>query len=226
MNSFAEAAELCTRLAPIDLDRVPVYVVPQTRVPADRGGRSAFAGFTHPTLDLMLKDVIGAEWRGRGAAMVIHQHYTADRELFASIVVHELAHVLDRPAPYSIAPVDEEPACLATRSRAVGEAVARPDRLADLAPETGHEWPFVRAVSHLEHRARELGVALDPFTLLPHSFYGLSALRYYRCALGDEPARMAGASFAEIATHAPPAGLRWLFDDDTRPPTMKGQLCP
>jgi hypothetical protein len=49
---IAEAT--CRAIAPQDLGDEPFYIVPQSRLPADRGGMSVCEGFTSPSLDLYL----------------------------------------------------------------------------------------------------------------------------------------------------------------------------
>src|SRR4051794_2448099 len=110
----AEAADLCRRLAPLDLADVPLYVVPASRVPKDRGGDTCHLGFTAPSLDLHLRGAIGRGWRGRGEVIVLRDEAAegmagvSGRELFLTVAVHELAHILDRDAVNPDAPADPD----------------------------------------------------------------------------------------------------------------------
>src|SRR4051812_26255435 len=110
-----EAADLCRRLAPLDLARTPVYVVPASRVPKDRGGDTCHLGFTAPSLDLHLRGAIGRGWRGRGEVIVLRDEAAegmpgvGGRELFLTVAVHELAHILDRCAVDRDEPADLDP---------------------------------------------------------------------------------------------------------------------
>jgi hypothetical protein len=51
-NLCAQAEALCQRIAPRDLAGLPVYVVPQSALPADLGTADACDGYTTPSLDL------------------------------------------------------------------------------------------------------------------------------------------------------------------------------
>lgn len=67
---FIQARDLCRRVAPIDLANVPLYILPSSRLTAKLGAARGCFGFTSGTLDLLLKDEIGTEWRGRGPCIV------------------------------------------------------------------------------------------------------------------------------------------------------------
>ena len=42
----ARAEAICRQIAPLDLGDLPLYIVVQSRVPANRGGKSTADGFT------------------------------------------------------------------------------------------------------------------------------------------------------------------------------------
>jgi hypothetical protein len=218
----ARAESLCRRIAPHDLGDSPLYIVPQSWVPADRGGKSVSDGFTEPSLDLHLQDIIGPAWRRRGPCMVVNdidlcdgQPDPADVEsAFCGIVLHEFAHILMRPAPYKPRP-DVEPATIVFESLVVGHAVAvEPPADTDIEPFTGHEADFIRVALHLRHRADRAGVLVPMFYYCAGTQCGLSHPNRYRKALGDEPSRLASLSIREIlAAPCPQAFWRlWTAD--------------
>ena len=71
-NLCARAEALCRQIAPHDLDNLPLYIVPLSRITGILGGPSVCDGFTSHSLDLYLRDDIGSSWRGRGPCMVIN----------------------------------------------------------------------------------------------------------------------------------------------------------
>lgn len=71
----SRAKLLCWTVAPLDLGDMPLYIVPQSRLPNHLGGKSVCDGFTSPSLDMYVQDVIGPAWRGRGPCMVASTAY-------------------------------------------------------------------------------------------------------------------------------------------------------
>lgn len=246
----AEAA--CRAVAARDLAGVPLYIVPQSRLPDHLGGRSVCNGFTTPSLDLYLQDVIGPAWRGRGPCMVINdvgdqplgrsvrqaalpwgdrrsaengsdelvghcvpQVAADDLELdFLRIVLHELAHILQRPELYRDRHGTES-ARIAFEALVLGDCVAsEPASEPDPRPFSGHEADFIRIALHLRHRAEMAGVLVPLFGYCAGTPYGLSHANRYRQALGNEPRRLAGERFRDIlATPYPKAFWRlWTTD--------------
>lgn len=135
----------------------------------------------------------------------------------AGITLHELAHVLQRPALFRDRQ-NEVPAKLMYEALCVGHIVATepaPDSpAATTKPYFGHEADFIRVALHLRHRAEQAGVLVPLYCYCAGTLYGLSHPNRYREALGDEPARLADASFREIiATSFPEAFSRlWAAD--------------
>jgi hypothetical protein len=220
----ARAEAFCRRLAPLDLGDTPIYIVLQTRVPAEFGGTADCDGFTTPSLDLYMKDVIGPAWRGRGACMVINDlDFTetmdpADIEsALTGVALHELAHILERPAPYRDRQ-GADPARIQFEALCLGASVAHEQmpatQLAVTPPYEGHGHRFIRAALHLRYRAEVAGMLVPMFFFCAGTYYGLSHPNRYREALGDEPDRLAGLSIREIlATPYPKAFWRlWTTD--------------
>jgi hypothetical protein len=65
------AESLCQRIATRDLEGTPLYIILLLNVPAGLGDASQFDGYTLPSLDLNMKDVIGSTWKGRGPCIVV-----------------------------------------------------------------------------------------------------------------------------------------------------------
>lgn len=229
---IAAVEDVCRRLAP-DLTAVPLYILRAEELPADRGGLVKVLGYTYPDLDAHLADVIGDEWRGRGPAMVLSaEQIAADHppeqlaSMFLSVAVHELAHVLDMAALYPLEPARSESprkqrppsAVELAEARHLAGSVSGPE-LPD-EPEHHHGPGFLRACVHLLHRADALGVPLWRSTIVGggdrKKCFGSDR---YAAALGGEPVRMAGASFAEIGRTPIPAALveLWQAERDGLP---------
>ncbi len=210
------------RLAPKDLPPSrPLYVLAAADLPADRGRDVKVKGYTYEALDLHLADVIGDRWRGRGPAMVVSAaevaldcHPDQLAGMVLAVAVHETAHILDptwkypRKATRRTAGVPSRPQLALARQLA--SSVSEPD-LPD-EPDSHHSAIFVRTGVHLLHRAEALGVFLWASTVVGggdrKKCFGAER---YRVALGDELARMAGASFAAIGKSPVPAALVELW---------------
>jgi len=216
----ARAEQLCRTIAADDLAGLPLYILPQSRLPDELGGRSVAYGFTAPNLDLYLQEVIAADWRGRGPCMVIHDGDfgnldPADVEhAFMATVLHELAHVLDRRIGYKHRP-PVDPVRLKFEALCVGHAVAtEPAARESSLPYAGHGDRFIRAALHLQYRAAIADVAVAPSQLCAGREYGLSHANRYRDALGDEPRRLAHGSFRELLDRPPPEPFSRLWAED------------
>lgn len=101
----ANAEVLCRKIAARDLAGVPLYIVCQSALAAEFGRAAGCDGYTTPSLDLYLADHI-PRYRGRGPCFVVNdlmlrEDRTDDLDYwFTAIALHELAHVLERPAPF------------------------------------------------------------------------------------------------------------------------------
>jgi hypothetical protein len=232
-----EAELLCQVVAPRDLANLPIYIVPVSRLPPDLGGQSVCNGYTSPSLDLHLQAHISA-WQGRGPCMVIHDLqleraggcvYESD---FFGIVLHELAHILERPTPYRVRDSREprQRAQIAREAAAVARAVSEVPRPSPpIGPYTRtsatttqpaplpwdqHEAPFVRAAFHLWHRARSLRMVRHPTQIHATESLHMSPATEYAAALANEAARMANASFRQILAARPPYQFTRLWTGD------------
>lgn len=197
---------------------LPIYIVPQTRLPANLGGLSVCGGYTASRLDLHLRDYI-PDHRGRGPCMVINDGhlratYPEDFDYyFTATVLHELAHLLMQPWLY-----DERatatPEALRREARRVADMVATETPEDGHPPFEGHGAQFIRVALHLRHRAEMCGTWLAPNDLCAGHRYSLSHARRYQVALADEPERLATMSIAKIITTKPPPEFAQLWADD------------
>jgi hypothetical protein len=231
----ARATALCRAVAGRDLDGMPLYILLQSEV-ADVMGEANFSdGYTTPNLDLNLRSCIGDAWRGRGPCMVLNdvsiadEHFPEDVDFVAfSTVLHELAHILDRPEPVDLQtlPTDDR---IEFETLVIANAVQHEYRPLPVA-YYGHEDAFIRIVLHLHYRATVAGVKTIPNLLCAGRRYGLSHAHRYMESLGDEPAAMADMTFQDITQVPPPAEFSelWLSDvkryDECYPQTLSGVL--
>ena len=105
------------------------------------------------------------------------------------ITIHELDHILDRPALYRERR-DAEPDRLKFEALVLADEVGQPRPTVAPPPYSGHGASFSRIALHLRHRAREHGVLLLANALCAGPRYGLSPASAYRASLGDEPVRL------------------------------------
>jgi hypothetical protein len=227
------AKDLCRTVADGDLDGLPLYILLQSEV-ADVMGRENFSdGYTTPNLDLNLRSVIGDRWQGRGPCMVLNdvsiadEHFPEDVDVVAfSTVLHELAHILDRPTPVDLQslPSDDR---IEFETLVIANA-ARHEYRPLPTPYFGHEDQFIRIALHLHFRAALAGVETIPNLLCAGRRYGLSHAHRYIEALGDEPGDLLHLSFAEISRSPPPEAFTHLWLSDVRrnlescPQTLNG----
>ncbi len=212
-------AALCRTVATQDLDGLPIYIVPQSRLQAKLGHRCVLHGYTAPRLDLHLRDHI-SDYQGRGPCMAIN-----DRALraeygdehfdyfFLATVLHELTHILTCPWLYN-EPVTASPAEIEREAREVARTVATDEPDDGRPPFHGHGAQFIRVALHLCHRAKTADDWYAPNDLCAGWRYGLSHARRYQLALGDEPGRMATMPVAKIVTAEPPGEFDQLWADD------------
>lgn len=230
-NLCRAAESLCRAVAGRDLGGAPLYIVAQSSLPPECGSGDQCRAYTTPSLDLYLADHI-PNYRGRGPCMVIsdlvvaHDFEPADLPYVVStLVLHELAHILCRPALYDERP-GVDPELIEFESLAVADAVASPPRN-DLPAYFGHGAEFIRVALHLCHRAERCGVVIPPSAVCAGHRYGLAPALEYQDALGDEPERLAYLLFRDILASLPPHEFTHLWTTDVfeyheRFPHLKG----
>lgn len=225
-NVGEPVANLCRRavwlghlIAP-DLAGLPLYVVPQSALVDDLGSAEHAGGYTTPSLDLYLRDAIGSSWRGRGPCMVVNDINLRDVEpddvelFFMAIVLHELAHIVERPVLFRER-TDAAPARLLFESLAVANIVAEPaTQDEENYALMQHGDRFTRAALHLQYRASQAGVEVGPALICAGYRYRMTHASAYRDALGDEPARMIGQRIEDVLATPPPTEFVrvWMSD--------------
>ncbi len=227
---LAGAERLCRAIAPLDLGDKPLYIVPQSRLPPGLGGRSVLDGFTHRSLDLYLRDVIGPAWRGRGACMVVREVEPTEtmdafdvEVAFRAIVVHELAHIVARGELWQDRDENDHGRIAAEAAAMDARVAGPPPPEVALFPFYGHGGPFVRTVLHLCHRVAAAGECVAPSEVFLSPGYCLSPLNAYRAALGSEPRRLAKRSFRDILKMPCPKKFWCLWTADV---AQWLSLCP
>ena len=140
-------------------------------------------------------------------------YFPEDVELITlSIVLHELAHILDRPAAVDIQMVPDADR-IEFESMVIANARKHEYRPLPV-PYHGHEDSFIRIALHLHYRAKMAGVKTIPNILCAGWRYGLSHAHRYMESLADEPNRMIHLPFLKISRTEPPTNFTnlWLQD--------------
>jgi len=216
----AQAESLCRKVAPIDLADRPLYIVMQSQLPDYLSRTDVCEGYTATCLDIFLRDVIGAAWKGRGACIVVNDldfetMDVLDREVVVRwVVLHELAHILELSFPY-LTSLDLQPAEWKEEAQLMAESLVQQVNSNGARPShDGHGKEFIRIALHLYHRTVALGHDIAASQICAGRTYGLSRATEYLAALGDEPERMAQASFREILSAPYPEAFSRLWAAD------------
>lgn len=216
--TFAES--LCRTIAPRDLADVPLYIVRQSEISSEFGNAEGCDGFTTPSLDLNVRDFLGNRWCGRGPCMVINDiallgdcHPDDLDHVTLGVVLHELAHILDRDTLYAER-THVDPLRLKFESLVIADASKRPKPKVEVPTYFGHGESFIRIALHVRHRAFHNHVDVAPSQLCAGRRYGLSHAQRYVEALGDEPERFADRTFREIRSVKPPPEFLSVWADD------------
>lgn len=126
-------------------------------------------------------------------------------------VVHELAHVLERPSPYRPRP-DADATKLRTEGKQVVQFVSTDEEVA--TPWLGHEARFLRIAMHLWYRAKLHHVHLWPTEIVVSDYCALSPANFYAIATEKEAKHMADATFREICKQKLPDAFRRVWTRD------------
>lgn len=234
-RGLAAQAEALARCVAPDVACGPFYVVLRPDLPAEyQGGDGGALALTSRHLDLMLRPTLERQrrWRGRGPAILLDPvAIAADaaarprpsrRRVFpavaASVVLHELAHIIDagprddgtEPDPgliqFGRLPLAADLTGTEIPTNGPGAAV----------PWRGHELPFIRVALHLAHRAATLGVEVPAKDVFDARDYELSPTFRYVAALGDEPTLLANRPITMINDMPPPAAFAALWEAEVR----------
>ena len=225
MSDFAalvkRAHDLCRAVAGRDLNSLPLYIVLQSAIASEFGHAEGCEGYTSPSLDLYLREVLAPSWQGRGPCLVVNDLLLADvppddrESAFQAVVLHELTHILERPALYRDRP-EADAGCLKFEALAVAHQTACAEPECDVPLYAGHEASFIRMVLHLRHRAMQHGAYVAPSRLCAGHRYGLFYAERYVQALGDEPEQLARGPLRIICQLPPPTEFTQLWDADVR----------
>ncbi len=213
---------LALKVAP-ELASTPLYLIP---APPDHPTTRCASAFALQTdMPSMREHLIEREeWRGPGNVICYCDLTLPGLE---GLTLHEIGHLLPARAPREDIPPTAE--ALAHEKELLAALCETPPPEVDLFPPWfQHDGDFIRRTLHLWHRSRLLGYDIHAAELcIAGHRYGLSNVGEYVTALGNEPARMFDASFAEImATPAPPE-FTLLFElDKVRHRKHKEQQCP
>lgn len=213
---LTEGHDLCRQIATLDLAGYPLYIIPQSRIVDFFGKAEACYAYTAPNLDLYLKKYIDT-WHGRGPCMVINDLAIAEdydacfhEELVRNHIVHELAHVLDRPQPV---PQKFLSADRVTFESLIVASVTNTEP--STAPIYGHALSFIRIAVHLIERANREGQDIRHAGVCRMRDYGLSPIEDYVKAIGFEVEENIYVRVRDFPP--PPIRLLELFQSDTQP---------
>lgn len=147
-----------------------------------------------------------ATWLGRGPCAVVNDIGIAEdfdpvdiEYATIGVVLHELAHVLERPALFDEQDCDN-PDRLQFDALVLADASKRPSR-SDLPMYFGHGLSFLRIAIHLAYRATKAGFDIKPAGIVAAHHLGLSPTAGYEDTLGDEPHRCLDRGFRALAVH-------------------------
>jgi hypothetical protein len=212
---LAEAESLCRIVAALDLAGHPLYIVPQSRIASEFGKAEGCHGYTSPSLDLYLQEFID-DWQGRGPCMVVNdiaidedQDPDFHHRIVLNCILHELAHIVDRPEPVPHRSIDPQ--------RIKFEALvlaSSTKREASSQPTVGHGLSFVRKAIHLVERANRIGYDFGYAGVCRTQDYGLSSILNYVELIESEVEENLFVRFRDFPP--PSKQLRKLFQFDTQ----------
>jgi hypothetical protein len=192
----------------------PLYLLDVQDVPREKPTHcNAFCTLT--AADAALRDyLIGANlWQCHGIAVVfdfagIAEQTTDVRRMFLDVLVHELAHAVSMPLA-SVPDSEPLPSRRLSHQRNYQEfcTTTKVDR-------HGHDWRYIRDLSHLWVRSVLRGYVPDLNTLLSPWVYSLTPLVRYIEALQEEPIALLASSFVDIRAAEPPEAFMTLWKTD------------
>lgn len=212
---LAEGHDLCRQIAALDLAGHPLYILAQSQIASEFGKAEGCRGYTSPSLDLYLQDFID-DWQGRGACMVVNDivineeqdpdfHY----QIVLNCILHELAHIVDRPEPVPHRSID--PQRIKFEALVVASSTATEE---SRQPTVGHGLSFVRKAIHLVERANRLGYDIGLAGVCRMRDFGLSSILNYVEAIEPEIDECRYLRFPDFPP--PSKQLLELFHSDTQ----------
>jgi hypothetical protein len=188
----------------------PLYIYSLPTGVLDSGHCRAFTSVSLPNFAMREHLTKTGQWIGPG------RHVIFCKEMDPSEVLptfgHEISHLPTLGTPNAC---DHVPQSVRTHAMAAAETVfaAVPTERPRWLPF--HSASFIRSCLHVGYRACEAGFPISSTDMrFAGPDYELRSPIAYMVALGDEPARLAGKSFAEIAKTPPPSKFRQTFIQD------------
>jgi len=229
----SEALHAC-RLAAPELADLPIYVVFNHELPSSvfGAGFDGLCGFTGPHVDLAISAHLANGWLGRGPAAILYGErilrnlVDPAREAVSAIqevAIHEICHVLSDQ--YDFADIESSSETIQEATNHIATCIAMPADLIRSRQRLHEPRRFVRCVIHAIRRLYMAGIDLcfpSVSGLAPD--VGWRRLCKLESALGDEPERLAGLTFADILKHRTPEEYDRLCDDFDC--VMKSELEP
>ncbi len=169
-----EAEAMLSAIAGPDLAGHPVYVVPQSRVCPELGGDTgAVSGWTAIHADLFYRDIIGARWKGRGAALVVADGDSGDRDAtrsqILSTAVHEMGHRI-ADGLFGDPMGEQDARSLAQSAGSWLRSLKPEDLLCDPSIALAHSPKWMAVTLHLAVRAAVRGYPVSPAAALSYGF--------------------------------------------------------
>lgn len=212
---LADCRSMLATVAP-ELERYYLLTHPATLPLADK----QTLGYASQTVAPQLEEHLAAagQWQGQAPCIVLLPDAIAacaDGELcsFDRLIrrtcLHEAGHIL----PFQPSPTVDD--FIRDEQREVfAYWLDLPGDLPSAEPWRHHGAEFTRIVLHLLARAWDHGFSVLGAEIAAGKAYGMSHPRWYWDALGAEPQRMAGLSFADILATEPPREFSDLFAAD------------
>lgn len=195
---------------------------------SEAGGRVRVAGRakTWGRYSSILREFI-SDWSGPGFCALFNVGRMRNWSEIESVCIHEYGHFIGQHASdvrlLKVINGGQSAECRAFVSELESWSEPEPSAVSPGVPESDsvprpwdtHGADFVRPFLHLIERANCAGWGLSAEDAW--CGYGLSPLRLYRAALGDEPKRLAGLPMSEVvATEAPASFVQFAESDLSR----------
>ena len=187
----------------------PVYIVDAANT---HFAKSLARAFMAPNLDLMLRDILADQWRGRGLAIVFDAKQFTGATVFFGTILHELAHDLADGGQAARLEPELPPAKVERITAATKEHISTPyweDAEGITCSEfVGHDDRWIRCCVHLSVCA-----GLSPFHVIGDRAE-ISSPIAYEAALADEPYRLIDCPLSTILDSQAPEAFRMLWATD------------